>query len=379
MRPGDSINGYVLTTDFTSTGGGHCQWAFAKRGGEEFFVKKFLAPTYPLPGGPGSEKTKAAKRNSCERFATHHTSIREKLAPLSSTGGNLVVTRDFFLHDAHYYKVTARVNVGTEEVAAIAALPLIDRITLMIAVLRSVDILHRSNLVHGDIKPQNILIEATGTALGAKLIDFDNCFVAGAPPAPDELVGDLLYYAPEMADYIVGVGKPERLVQRSDVFALGLTFTQFLTGELPGFSNDQRYPGEVLRQDGELQIIASGDGARLTELLQSMLAADPTGRPESHSVAEALVKIRKDLRGHTSGSTTTAATGTMRGRLLSQIRAAEAAIPVTATPTEVAPAMLRGSLVKARADVPPAPATSDGKLRGSLARRARSADAEAES
>ena len=125
MGPGDELNGYRLTTPFTTTGGGHCQWAFASRGGEEYFVKQFLNPTYPLPDGPGSEKTKAAKRARCERFAKQHTEVAEKLRPLSATGGNLVVTRDFFRHAAHYYKVTVKVDAGTEGPPEIAALPLV--------------------------------------------------------------------------------------------------------------------------------------------------------------------------------------------------------------------------------------------------------------
>ena len=131
MGPGDELNGYRLTTPFTTTGGGHCQWAFASRGGEEYFVKQFLNPTYPLPDGPGSEKTKAAKRARCERFAKQHTEVAEKLRPLSATGGNLVVTRDFFRHAAHYYKVTVKVDAGTEGPPEIAALPVEERLTLL--------------------------------------------------------------------------------------------------------------------------------------------------------------------------------------------------------------------------------------------------------
>ena len=38
MKRGEVINGYRLTTDFTTTGGGQCQWAFATNGDEEYFI-----------------------------------------------------------------------------------------------------------------------------------------------------------------------------------------------------------------------------------------------------------------------------------------------------------------------------------------------------
>ena len=50
MKKGDVLNGYVLTTD-SQSGGGHSEWAFAAKGGEQYFFKRFLQPTFPLPDG----------------------------------------------------------------------------------------------------------------------------------------------------------------------------------------------------------------------------------------------------------------------------------------------------------------------------------------
>ena len=48
MKKGDVLNGYVLTTD-PQNGGGHSEWAFAQKDGEQYFLKRFLHPAYPLP------------------------------------------------------------------------------------------------------------------------------------------------------------------------------------------------------------------------------------------------------------------------------------------------------------------------------------------
>jgi serine/threonine protein phosphatase PrpC/aminoglycoside phosphotransferase len=87
---------------------------------------------------------------------------------------------------------------------------------------------HRLEMLHQDIRPENIMIDATGTV---KLIDFGSASVAGvremAPDAPAAtLAGAALYAAPE---YFLG----EPGTVQSDVFSLGVLSYQLLTGHLP--------------------------------------------------------------------------------------------------------------------------------------------------
>jgi serine/threonine protein phosphatase PrpC len=87
---------------------------------------------------------------------------------------------------------------------------------------------HRLEMLHQDIRPENIMIDATGTV---KLIDFGSASVAGvremasgAPAAT--LAGAALYAAPE---YFLD----EPGTVQSDVFSLGVLTYQLLTGHLP--------------------------------------------------------------------------------------------------------------------------------------------------
>jgi serine/threonine protein phosphatase PrpC len=87
---------------------------------------------------------------------------------------------------------------------------------------------HRLEMLHQDIRPENIMIDSTGTV---KIIDFGSTSVAGMMEnaLPDERAGILgteQYTAPE---YFLGeAGSP-----RSDIFSLGVITYQMLTGRLP--------------------------------------------------------------------------------------------------------------------------------------------------
>jgi PAS domain S-box-containing protein len=89
--------------------------------------------------------------------------------------------------------------------------------------------LHRRGLVHKDLKPGNILVNATGAV---RLTGFGLASrlprQRQAPEPPETIAGTLPYMAPEQT------GRMNRSIDaRSDLYALGVTFYQMLTGVLP--------------------------------------------------------------------------------------------------------------------------------------------------
>jgi serine/threonine protein kinase len=87
---------------------------------------------------------------------------------------------------------------------------------------------HRLEMLHQDLRPENIMIDKTGTA---KIIDFGATRIAGiADDTPstlhDNILGTAQYTAPE---YFLG----ESGSSRSDIFSLGVIAYQMLTGRLP--------------------------------------------------------------------------------------------------------------------------------------------------
>jgi serine/threonine protein phosphatase PrpC/predicted Ser/Thr protein kinase len=92
---------------------------------------------------------------------------------------------------------------------------------------KGVRALHRQDMIHQDLRPQNVMIDSVGTA---KLIDFGAVRVAGISEGigsgDEPVLGTQQYSAPE---YFMGAGGSVR----SDVFSLGVITYQMLTGRLP--------------------------------------------------------------------------------------------------------------------------------------------------
>ena len=87
---------------------------------------------------------------------------------------------------------------------------------------------HRMEMLHQDLRPENIMIDSTGTV---KIIDFGSTRVAGVmeiatPIERTSLLGTAQYTAPE---YFLG----EAGSTRSDIFSLGVIAFQMLAGKLP--------------------------------------------------------------------------------------------------------------------------------------------------
>ena len=95
-------------------------------------------------------------------------------------------------------------------------------------IARGLGAFHRMEMLHQDLRPENIMIDRMGTA---KIIDFGSTKVAGvveAAPAHDSnhRMGTAQYSAPE--NFLAEPGSP-----RSDLFSLGVIAYHMLTGKLP--------------------------------------------------------------------------------------------------------------------------------------------------
>ncbi|MGR8930142.1 MAG: protein kinase domain-containing protein [Gammaproteobacteria bacterium] len=87
---------------------------------------------------------------------------------------------------------------------------------------------HRLEMLHQDLRPDNIMIDSTGTV---KIIDFGSTKVAGLSETivaskVDHILGTAQYTAPE---YFLGEGG----TARSDLYSLGVITYQMLSGRLP--------------------------------------------------------------------------------------------------------------------------------------------------
>ena len=89
---------------------------------------------------------------------------------------------------------------------------------------------HEHGVIHRDIKPQNVMMQHDG---GVKLLDFGIATISDAPniTQKDMVVGSVHYMAPEVL-------KGKGATAKSDIYALGITFFELLTGKQP-FNDSQ--------------------------------------------------------------------------------------------------------------------------------------------
>jgi len=296
-RAGESVRGYKLLKDFKMAGGGNCEWTFAVKDGKEYFIKVFLNPKYPKPDGPGSPEIKRKMTAECEKFEAHQRKLNDAVKKIAGAGGRLVAASDFFREDNLYYKVAVKVPVTPITAKEIAKLPLAQKIGLLQNVATAVTSLHRQRIVHGDLKVDNALLEKSGGdgTFIARLIDFDSSYFSGDPYEVDEMVGDPPYYSPELLNYIQKrETNPASLSTKSDIFALGIVFHQYMVGEAPAFPDEHQYVCEAVRAGHvftpeDLRVVGS-DG--LASLVSQMLALNPAARPDAFSVQNMLREAR---------------------------------------------------------------------------------------
>lgn len=312
----ESINGFALVRPFTNAGGGQSRWTFARRNGTEYFIKEFLSPTYPVPDAPGSTEIKRRKLERCQAFEAHHNEMTNALAELSLSGGNLVVTRRFFRHGAKYYRVTDKVDVSSLPPAGIAALARDRQVAIALAVTHSVGVLHRRGIVHGDLKPPNVLInDRPPKGYSTKLIDFDNAFFDGRPPPAEDLVGDPAYYSPELLSYVNGDGPGGRVGLASDVFALGVLFLSYFGADVlrAGEGGRALYPAEEVLSGGRINTGLADIWPEADALVSRMTDIDPGDRPAAATVHSTLKKLFADP-DHPGESPPSGGVSRIRGR-----------------------------------------------------------------
>lgn len=136
---------------------------------------------------------------------------------------------------------------------------------------------HGMRVVHRDVKPSNILVDAHGAA---HLADFGIAQAAGTPSltSTGQLVGSAPYLAPE---HVEGkeTGPP------ADVYALGLVLVECLTGRRCYTGGQVEAALSRLHRAPELPDDLPG---WLHEVLTAMTARHPACRPTAVAVAESL-------------------------------------------------------------------------------------------
>jgi eukaryotic-like serine/threonine-protein kinase len=270
---GDVIGKYKVTRDFDSANGGQCQWGFAEYGGNEFFIKKFLSPVYPGDESTGTEKGKQKRRDQCHEFERKQLAIIKALSDCGD-GGLVVRSIDCFRHGnshgEHYFKISQKVDTSSLS-NKVHTLEMKKRLFVMLTAMGALSILHRTGIVHLDLKPDNILIQEYESKLIAKIIDFDSSILKGESVEVEMLVGDPVYYSPEFAQHIATHGETPVPNEKSDIFSMGLIFCRYWTGKSPNLSSSYNYAYEAVLKGEKLTLPSCSAGEEKSAVRMSRL------------------------------------------------------------------------------------------------------------
>ena len=142
---------------------------------------------------------------------------------------------------------------------------------LAVGIVSALGKAHQHGLVHKDVKPANILVNCAdgqvrlfGFGIASRLSRERQ-----APEPPETIAGTLAYMAPEQT------GRMNRSIDsRSDLYALGITFYQMLTGALPFAASDpmEWVHCHIARRPAPLQECVGGVPEPVAAIVMKLLA-----------------------------------------------------------------------------------------------------------
>lgn len=196
-----------------------------------YFVKRFSKPKFPSEADEKDDpEYSSGLRAMCDEFESRHREVMRRIHEARLGSGGLVKPMYFgrdgdTLQFAKVYPMLANVNVLTPKIAAEWS-PLA-RLRFLRSLFLALHELHSVGVVHGDIKPENVLVaDLEGVGPLARLIDFDDAYFTGNPPPPEQLEG-ITIVTPEARKYVDPEQYPQvpvmPLTTASDLFQLAVT------------------------------------------------------------------------------------------------------------------------------------------------------------
>ena len=183
-------------------------------------------------------------------------------------------------------------------------LPILQSVKIISQASEALYYLHRQGIVHRDVKPANILLTDSGEA---KLGDLGLCgFLdnkGNHDPRFGKLVGTADYMAP---DHIL---KPQHASPQWDIYSLGCTFYQMVTGivPFPKIDSREKIMAHLRSKLVDPRVFRNDLPLELAEILIKMMAKDPAKR--FREISEVLVALKRwhdgqaiDVSAHTGGA-----------------------------------------------------------------------------
>ena len=214
-------------------------------------------------------------------------------------------------------------------------IPVPDALTYIDQILDALSYAHQQHVIHRDIKPANMMLTPDGTV---KLMDFGIARAENEPTmltAPGSTLGSMNYMSPEQV-------KGERTDERSDLYSLGISLYEMVTGERP-FHGDSSFslmaahinqaPTPPVELQPEMPV-------GLNQIILTSIAKSPADRFQSadafRNAVQAVLRDLQESKTLLQGSQDATAAGSRTP--LPHVRTGPITRPKTQTPVPAAPA-----------------------------------------
>jgi serine/threonine-protein kinase len=172
-----------------------------------------------------------------------------------------------------------------------------DTLTIAIQTAEGLAQAHEHGIVHRDIKPANVMLTRDGVP---KIVDFGIATLVGRARAGDssEIAGTVSYMSPEQA-------RGDVLDQRTDIWSLGVTLYEMLTGRLPFVADGERLVLEAIA-DGDfppVESLRTGVPPQLAAIIAKCLRKRPDERYQR--ARDLIADVKSVRRALTSATVST--------------------------------------------------------------------------
>jgi serine/threonine protein kinase len=220
---------------------------------------------------------------------------REAQAAAALNHPNVVQIYSFGIEKGQPYIVMELLTGGRFD-AMIARGELIDQslvVKIGTDVAEGLNAANNIGLIHGDVKPENILLDANGNA---KVVDFGLAYFRDKGQQPDGIWGTPYYIAPEKV-------RRQPSDARSDIYSLGATLFHALAGQPPfeGKTPIDVVKARLVRPAPDLHEVRPDIKPELETIIRRMLEAEPARRhPNYQSLISDLRALQNKMGMPTS-------------------------------------------------------------------------------
>jgi len=196
---------------------------------------------------------------------------------------NLVAYRDSGEFNGHPFLIMDLADGSVAQMLLQGPLTVARSLEIVWACVNALDYLHEQGCVHRDVKPPNMLRFGNQFLLGDLGIvnwsDMNPAFTSAGTITRDSVqLGSWYYMAPEQR------ATPHQATALSDVYALGVSWYEMLTGRTPD-------PASVAAQ----RFPPATSNAGVEALIRRMLSFDPPSRPSISDLIQRVQQIRSEV------------------------------------------------------------------------------------